>query len=189
MDSHPTSSEPPWRDHNDNRQRGVIVPLVAVALLGIFAMAGYVIDSGLAFKHRMESWIAADAAALAGAHELFRGNSSSDAVAAAYAAAKANGYEHGVDDVAVTIHHPPVSGFYVGNDMSVEVTITRPTATSFLRVLNINEIDVATRAVANGDLAKSINCIYVLDPDHEGAFEVTSDSLLGQLRYPDQFEG
>ncbi len=159
-------------------QHGVVLPLVAASLIGIFAMAGLAIDTGLAFKHRRDSQIAADAAALSAAHELFRGNSSGAATAAAFAAAAENGYNHGSNSVVVTVSIPPVSGFYTGNTFSAEVTITRPTPTTFSRVLGINNLNVGTRAVANGNLAASRSCLYVLDPYHEGSFEVISNSVL-----------
>ncbi len=157
-------------------QLGSVLPLVAISSVAIFGMAGFALDMGLAFKDRKESQLASDAAALAGTFELFRGNSTSAATAAAFAAAAENGYANGGGAV-ITVNTPPASGFYVGNDMSVEVIISRPTPTSFLRVLNVNELDVATRAVANGDLAASISCVYALDPNKEGAFEVSSSSV------------
>ena len=166
------------KNKNERREIGVVLPLVLVSMLAVFAVGGLALDTGLAFKHRKDSQLAADAAALAGAHELFRGGTSGDAVAAAREAAAVNGYTHGSGDVEVNVFTPPATGFYAGNNMSVEVTVERPTATSFLRVIEIDELDVGTRAVANGDQAASFNCIYALDPDDEGSFEVTSDSVL-----------
>lgn len=163
-------------DKTRRNQLGTVLPLVAISTVTIFVMAGFVLDIGLAYKDRKDSQLAADAAALAGAHELFRGNSGALATWAAYSAAADNGYANGVDGASITVNTPPASGFYVGNNMSVEVTISRPTPTGFLRVINVNNVGVTTRAVANGNLAASLNCIYALDPNQEGAFEVTSTS-------------
>ncbi|MGI9307620.1 MAG: pilus assembly protein TadG-related protein [Gammaproteobacteria bacterium] len=159
-------------------QRGVIMPAAAVSLLALFAMAGFAIDTGLAFKDRRDSQIAADAAALAGAHELYRGNSSAEAQAAALRSAAENGFKNGEDNISITFNHPPKAGYYIGNMRSAEVLIERPTRASFLPVIDIWKIDVGTRAVANGDQAQSFNCVYVLDRNQEGSFEVTSDSVL-----------
>ncbi len=165
-------------DKIGRNQLGAVLPLVAISLVAIFVMAGFVLDIGLAYKDRKDSQLVADAAALAGAHELFRGNSSVQATSAAYSAAADNDYASGVDGVSITVNTPPASGFYVGNNMSVEVTISRPTPTSFLRLVSMSALNVTTRAVANGDLAASLTCIYALDPDAEGAFEVLSTSVL-----------
>ncbi|MGI9307617.1 MAG: pilus assembly protein TadG-related protein [Gammaproteobacteria bacterium] len=154
------------------------MPIAAISMVAVFAMAGFAIDTGLALKDRRDSQIAADAAALAGAHELYRGSSTTEAQVAALRAASENGYKNGKDNIKITFNHPPRSGYYTGNLQSAEVLIERPTPTSFLPVIDIWKIDVGTRAVANGGLAEALNCIFVLDRSEEKALSVSSGSLL-----------
>lgn len=55
------------RRERDAGERGQVLVIVAVAMTALLAMAGLVIDAGLAWSHRRESQNAADAAAIAGA--------------------------------------------------------------------------------------------------------------------------
>ena len=82
------------------------------------------------------------------------------------------------DGINVTVNHPPLSGYYINDSFSVEVVIRQPAETFFLKVLGIDQIDYSVRAVANGNVADDINCVYVLDKTHKSAFEVSSDSSL-----------
>ena len=146
-------------------------------LVGLLAVAGLALDTGEVYEDYRRAQTAADAAALAGAFEKFYGRDGA-IVASAYDEATANEFTDNVDGIDVVVNHPPATGFYTGDAFSVEVTVSQPSPTYFLRVLGIDTIDYTTRAVANGNTANGINCVYVLDPDHEKAFEVSSDSLL-----------
>ena len=162
---------------SNKKQRGFIIPLASISLLALFAMVGFALDTGKVYSDYRLAQTAADAAALAGAFERYNQRDST-IVTAANSEATTNGFTHGIDGVTITINNPPTSGFYQGDLDSVEVIISQSTTTFFLPVLGISSIDSTVRAVANGNTASGKNCVFVLDPDHEGAFEVSSDSSL-----------
>ena len=162
---------------NNKKQRGFIIPLASISLLALIAMVGFALDTGKVYSDYRLAQTAADAAALAGAFEKFNSRESTIATAANSEAAT-NGFTHGIDGITITINNPPTSGYYQGDFDSVEVIINQSTTTFFLPVLGINTIDSTVRAVANGNTASGKNCVFVLDPDHEGAFRVDSKSSL-----------
>ena len=91
--------------------------------------------------------------------------------------ASTNAFSDGNDGVEVSVYHPPTSGYYVGNSTYVEVIIQQPSPTYFMRFFGWNTVGVAARAVA-GAGGNSQNCLYVLDPTMEGAFEANSNAQL-----------
>ncbi len=108
-------------------QRGAILPLVAVGLASLFAVASLALDAGgmITLKERMQ--VAANAGALAGAMEASRGNN--DLVETqARAATAANGFTHLADSVTVTINSPSsgaCDNAKAGSEY-VEVLISKP---------------------------------------------------------------
>src|SRR2546428_2779376 len=151
----------------------VITTLMVSVLLGFVGLAT---DAGYFFDYRRRMTAAADSAAVAGAMEVKRDPTSTQVVAVARAAAATNGFTHGTDSIAVTVNHPPTSGYNVGNNKFVEVLINRPSPTFFMRVLNITSATVAARAVAGA--GNTPGCIYVLDPQADSAFHVVSASVI-----------
>jgi Flp pilus assembly protein TadG len=81
-------------------QRGQVLVLFTLALVAIVAGVGLVIDGGFTFAQRRAEQNAADLAAFAGADALLNGK---NATAAALAASKSNGYEHGVNGITVAV--------------------------------------------------------------------------------------
>jgi Flp pilus assembly protein TadG len=81
-------------------QRGQVLVLFTLALVAIVAGVGLVIDGGFTFAQRRAEQNAADLAAFAGANALLNGK---NAAAAALAASKVNGYEHGKDGASVAV--------------------------------------------------------------------------------------
>jgi len=163
--------------YSPNKQHGFIIPLASISLLTLIAMVGFALDTGKVYSDYRLAQTAADAAALAGAFEKFNSRDSTITIAA-HAEATENGYTNGENGVIITVNNPPISGFYQGDNNSIEVIINQPTTTFFLGVLGFDIITSEVRAVANGNTASGINCVYVLDPDHKGAFEISSDSSL-----------
>src|SRR5688572_11367849 len=107
--------------------------MAAIFASGIVALTGLVLDGGMIYqvKRRMET--AAVAAAMGGAHEVFRGNASL-VVTGAQADSSLNGFTNSVNSTTVTVNNPPVSGPRAGNSLFVEVIISRDVPTTFLRV-------------------------------------------------------
>jgi hypothetical protein len=119
-------------------------------------------------KWRMQA--AADAAAVAGAHELMWGTWQS----AAWADSKRNGFENGVNGVTVTVNSPPTQGNCAAqtyHDYCVEVIVSQNQPTFFMRIMGVNTAMVSARAV--GILWSGPNCIYALNATANGAFQLT----------------
>lgn len=81
-------------------QRGQVLVLFTLALVAIVAGVGLVIDGGFTFAQRRAEQNAADLAAFAGANALLNGK---NPTAAALAASKDNGYEHGKNGITVAV--------------------------------------------------------------------------------------
>jgi Flp pilus assembly protein TadG len=147
-----------------NRQRfkqeqGTTLVMVALSfsiLMGFMALA---VDVGLLFRVKRNIQIAADAAATAGAFDYFNSLSSSSAVKAATNAATANGFTTGVNGATVTVINPVTSGAHTGNGV-VEVDISEPSPTVFMRVFGHNTMTVGARAVAGNAPGP---CIYLMN--------------------------
>src|SRR5258708_16265128 len=138
---------------------GQVLVIVAMGILVLRAFVGLAIDLGQFWSVRRHMQTAADAAAVAGAAALRRSGSPSDA---ATAASSTNGFANGTNDVTVTVNNPPSAGVYAGNTGYVEVIVSQPQPTYFMRVLGYTSIPVSTRSVAS-----SVNgpaCLYALDP-------------------------
>lgn len=145
-------------------EKGQILAGTAIAMVAMLALAALALDGSLAFETRRRAQTAADAAAVAAAVELKKGGSDSDAIATGRKQAKRNGFENGVNGVSVTIHNPPTSGEYAGNDDYVEAIVNETRNSMLLRALKggFNTTTAGGRAVAgpgDGDV-----CILVTHP-------------------------
>ena len=160
----------------ERNQRGQMLILAAFMLTVLIGFMGLAIDLAAFYHHKRRMQTATDAGALAGAFEKWRGNDSQIEPSARGEAAE-NGFGHGSNGVVVTINHPPVDGFYVGDSDYVEVITNQDHPTYFMRIFGLQSSAIAARAVAGGG-ANSSNCVYVLDPTMEGAFLATSSAQL-----------
>lgn len=156
---------------------GQALPILAAAMALIMGLCGLAIDVGYLYTARRQMQTAADAAAVAGATALRDGQ---DYTAAADEASKLNGFTDGsptslsTSNATVTVNKPPAGGAYAGNASYVEVVVTQPQPTYFLRVLGYSTITVASRAVSG-----TINgpaCMYALNPTDSNAFVVSGGS-------------
>jgi hypothetical protein len=123
------------------------------AVLGVAAL---VLDGGLVLAEWRHAQAAADAAALAAAVELSKGNSGSTG---ASNVGQANGYTAG----EIACHIPPTSGPFVGLSNYAEVIITHQQPASFGGVFGIHSTTVQTRAVAGEAFATQPVNILVLN--------------------------
>ncbi|HEU4342499.1 MAG TPA: pilus assembly protein TadG-related protein [Candidatus Binatia bacterium] len=155
--------------------------LMLVILLGFLALA---MDGGFFYQHKRQMQTAADSAALAGAHDVKRDSTITQAAleTSARSDATLNGFTHGTNGIVVDVYRPPTSGYYAGNNSYVEAVITHPHRTFFARILNLlgpginfNTATVRARAVA-GLGSGGEDCIYVLHDNKEKAFEISSNS-------------
>ena len=136
--------------------------LGALTLVVVVAFAGLALDASYMYFHKRAMQAAADAGAYAGALELLRGTT--DATAAAKNDTALNGFTDGSNNVTVTVNSPPLSGSKTGNISFVEVIISHPQPTWFMRVLNFNSVTVKARAVA-GLGSTGNGCVYALNQD------------------------
>ncbi len=143
-------------------QKGSILMLGAVTLLAVTAFAGLALDASYMYFHKRTMQTAADAGAYGAALELLRGGTG--IVSAAKADTARNGFTDGSDDVTVSVNHPPTSGTKSGNASFVEVIVSHPQPTWFMRALNFNSITVKARAVA-GIGSTGNGCVYALNQD------------------------
>ncbi len=144
------------------------------ALLVLLLMAGLGVDVGYLRYQRQQMQKAADAGAVAaGAALVYHGSY----VSAARNDAAANGFTHGVGGVTVAVNSPPTSGAYSGNANYVEVIVSQPRPTFFMRVGGFTSVNVSARAVSSAANSGS-GCIYALDPTDSSSFFMNGSSSL-----------
>ena len=152
------------------RESGQVTILVAISMPVFCGFLGLALDVGSFYTSRQRMQSAADASARAAILELKRG-SPDTMLAAATAAADANGFDSGVD-----MNFPPESGPNAGNTNFVEVIIDGDVPTMFARMLiPAASAEVRARAVA-GLAAVPPAGIYVLNPTEPRALEVGTES-------------
>ncbi len=151
----------------------VITAAMMVVLLG---MMGLGLDGGSLYHHRRILQTSADAGALGGGAEIYRGQTPLIASSTLSATAE-NGHADGANGVTVTVNHPLLSGFYVGNNAAVEVLVWQPSPAYFMRLFGWTSVGVAARAVAWAG-ANDKNCIYVLEDTDVDAFSYNSSARL-----------
>ena len=157
-------------------EAGYVLILVALGLPVFLGLLGLGIDVGYLryMKWRMQT--AADAAAVAGAGEL---QYLTHVTAAKYDSER-NGFKDGVDGVTVAVHNPPQP--YVGDtatscinkpyhDFCVEVIVSQPQPTFFMKVFGWTTVPVSARAV--GILWTGPSCMYALNGTQAGTFKLT----------------
>jgi hypothetical protein len=164
-------------------ERGQALILIALAAVGLFAVAGLAIDGSAKYSDRRHAQNAADTAALAGALAKVNpqpGDPPWNIVALNRAGD--NGYDNSHNDSNgptndVSVNSPPVSGMYAAcNDPRfdchdyVQVIITSHVRTWFARVVGIEETQNHVEALSSAISAVSNfnfggNAIVALSPD------------------------
>jgi hypothetical protein len=154
-----------------NRESGQSLILVACSLVVLIGMLGLAVDAGYLRYVRRELQTAADAAALAGAMDVYYGSAS--VLAAGYGASSENGFATGANGVTVTINNPPLHGPFAGTSYPTYVeAIVQDTSvpTFFSKIFGVNNVTLSASSVAAG----GINCIYGLDTLSGGALSLTA---------------
>jgi hypothetical protein len=141
----------------------------------LLAVLGLALDGGMMYQARRRMQAGADAAALAGVWELFRGNSGL-VEAAARDDARLNGFNDGVN-ATVAVNNPPTSGAWSGVAGYVEVIVSRDVPTTFLRVVGREYSTVRARAVAGSQRYMDF-CVLALNPTQSGSMIVQGTSSL-----------
>src|SRR5262249_28741449 len=124
------------------------------ALMGVTALA---LDGGMLLDQRRKLQVAADAAALAAAADLFGNylsNNGADtggtAKASALTYAAFNGFNNDGTTNIVTVNIPPKSGDHIGQAGNAEVIIQYNQTRAFSNIFGSGNIPVQARAVARG---------------------------------------
>jgi hypothetical protein len=113
-------------------ESGQAVVLIAIVFMALMFAVGLAIDSGQLYVSKRTQQEAADAAAFAGAIQLYLGGTAAQAIQAAIDDAALNGYVDGQQSTTVTVSSPPATGAFQGNLLSVEVVIVRQVKTTLV---------------------------------------------------------
>ncbi len=132
-------------------QRGQVLVLVALAILGLVGVVGLAVDSGAAFTERRHAQNAADAAALAAA--LAKVNNQTNWQNIARQVVTQNGFT----ESQVTINNPPSAqdcnpndgrqSPYVGNNEYIQVIVRSSVEPYFGQIVGVDTLDTCTEAV------------------------------------------
>jgi hypothetical protein len=155
--------------------RGQILIIVAFGMMVLIGIAALVVDLGLSWMLRRQEQNAADPAAIAAAAYIEEGDTAATRAKMRVAAcfyAQENGFFTD-DDTAcsaagsdLTIHWPPASGPFAGNDGMVQVVITEQHASFFGRIFGRETATVASSAVAAREqTSANSNSLVALHPD------------------------
>ncbi len=148
----------PRRLHGRNREHGQIIVVFAICLVAIIAVAGLLIDGGMAWGNRRQAQAAADTSALAAAVKAAEGANLTAVTAAARAVATENSFATNYTDCGgvartngVTVNRPPSAQAEPQHRNSgfVEVITTRAMRTAFAGIVGQSCWMVSARAVAS----------------------------------------
>jgi len=157
-------------------EEGQAVVMTALALVGLLLMAGLGLDVGYLRYEKQQMQKAADAGAVAAASaKIYGGNYT----VAGKNDTAANGFKDGQDGITVAVNIPPNTPGdpFLGNKNYVEVIVTQPQPTFFMRVGGFNSVNVSSRAVASM-YGSPAGCIYVLDPADPDTYTATGTITL-----------
>lgn len=166
-----------WRRLRFDDSGSVLSILVVVpVLIGAVALG---VETGEMYRVKRQLQSAADAAALSGSIDRAARKDAATITATARYEAQRNGFQNGVNGVAVTVNAPPTSGPNVSVTAAVEVIITKPQSfslgaalSSMLGVANQN-FTMRSRSVA-GMPSSADGCLVALTPAAEQGVSFTS---------------
>jgi hypothetical protein len=169
------------------RRPANIAPFVAVCMIPIVGMAAIVIDIGLLRDEQQQAVTAADAAALAGATEMFKSyivyggkDHNNAAVDSALTTAAANGFPQNGPNSNVIVNVWPDNyqgGPRAGTQVPpgyIEVIITFKLNRGFSLIWGDDQLKGGARAVGRGRYSPVAPGILVLDPTDPNSLSVTA---------------
>lgn len=171
-------ARPSRRKRRGPTRSGSVLVFFALILTTMLAMVGLVIDGGLLMAAQRHASNAADAAALAAAHELLYGRPRATATATATTFVKEHNGLASAPDPEVNI--PPKNGPYAGMPNYVEVIVTSPARTYVMNILPGvgSQHTVKARAVAGFEFITSGAGVTVLDPNARPGLNVGGSAIL-----------
>jgi hypothetical protein len=158
---------------------GTVAVMSAVSLVVMMSMVAIAIDGGLLMDDRRRAQSAADAAALAGAADLFlkwQINQGLDKQGTAWLKATVTSGENGFPNPEVYI--PPISGPFAGKAGYIEVIVHYSQPRAFSRIWGSTDLPVTARAVAQGRWGTNKNGIILLDPTAPGSLTITGGGTM-----------
>ena len=163
------------RPRGDQRSGQILIVFVVV-LTFIAAAVALMLDGGRIYWEKRMAQNAADAAALAGGHELRRGHDMDSGDVKGWV--KQDAVLHGFTASEVTVEYPPTTGVHDGDRNFVGVLVERDVPLSFMRMFGWATANVKARATA-GLQAGGEACIIALNNDPtRGAFTVNGTPTL-----------
>ncbi len=169
-------------------ESGQALVIIALAMIGLIAVAGLAIDGSIAYSDRRHAQNAADTATLAAALAKVRGQ---DLVAVAESRADSNGYNNDGIQNTVTVNNPPAAGCdgnngpYAGDSEYIQVIIRATTDTYLAPVVGISQIDNCVEAISRAlppTIALPFNGDAVVGLSPTGnSFETTSNATTWTL--------
>jgi hypothetical protein len=151
---------------------GAMLLFIAIAMVTMMGFLALTIDVGSGGRNRRIAQTAADAGAIGGAAELWKGN-----FGLASGAALTEAVRNGFVASEVTVNYPPATGPHAGDNAYIEVLIDKTIPSIFGSFFNVASMNIHTRAVA-GYGQHALNCIFSLDPDGAQAINVDNGGLL-----------
>jgi Flp pilus assembly protein TadG len=150
--------------------KGQVLVMTVFCMAVLIGMLGLAVDVGVLFHARRQMQSVADAAAMAGATEMFY-NGATNVDTRAKAAAKANGVDSAISGNAVIVATSPTLAGGVACPTCVKVQVAKPNPTIFMQTMsnlffgnhNYSSVNVSAAAVA-GAPGSSQTCMYVMDP-------------------------
>ena len=166
------------RKAGSHRRKGTLLIAGALMLTGLFGILAISTDMGffLYLKRRIQ----------VAAVQAFRRSACADTSSTgcddklmvfAEEGTERNGFTNGVDNVTVTVNHPPASGPYTGNPLVVEVIACQTRATFFMPIFGANDATACARASA-GLLGAGGGCVWALNKTAEKSMYVHSGATL-----------
>lgn len=158
-------------------EEGAILILFALVLPVLLAIGALFIDVGYSYQVRRSMQSATDAAAVAGAFELKRGNGAGQIDVSAKAAFAINGFANGIDENKALINWPPkMSNNFANNAAFVEAILSKPSQTFFAKLFGFDTVGITVVSVAG--LTPSGACVIALDPNAHRAMSLISDNSI-----------
>jgi Putative Flp pilus-assembly TadE/G-like len=139
-------------DRTQSTRNGAVTPWVVLSLMVIVGVVAITMDGGRIMEERRHAQATADAAALAGAVQLYNNffQTKSPAANAALSVAAANGYSNDGVNSIVTVNVPPLTGAFAGKAGYIEVVTQRNLSATFGAIFTGGPLTVKARAVARG---------------------------------------
>jgi hypothetical protein len=172
-------------------RRGHIAIMVAMSIVAIVSTIAVSLDGGAIMSERRHAQNAADAAALAGACDLYYNfwlysgyDTPGTARTAAFAGAAQSGYTNDGTTTVVTINIPPTSGYYIGRPGYVEAIVQYNETRGFSSLFDNGTVPISARAVALGMPIAGDVGILVLDQSSKNAFNAGGGGTLNVTTTP-----